>query len=260
MSLLKTLQRNVSKLFDHAAHNGSNYLNGHCFVSVMLCVPVWNHDKASYLSVPLGYRMWQKKESNLDLIGNARADSVMYDLEPARTGHRGRPAKHGKRLSVETDFTFSNEKIGDYYTGVRRVLTRIFGTREVLTYVTAAEKEHGTKRLFFSTVFPEDLQIFCAWQEKVPLNQTGSDRMKYIPLFLYSFRWNIETSYYEQKYHKSRTSSMKEMPENVKNLSPDTSVQTLETLCNLYKFSHYHCYFLVKRVYFKALNTRSTKL
>ncbi len=31
----------VSKLFDHAAHDGSNYLNGHCFVSVMLCVPVW---------------------------------------------------------------------------------------------------------------------------------------------------------------------------------------------------------------------------
>ena len=31
----------VSKLFDHAAHNGSNYLNGHCFVSLMLCVPVW---------------------------------------------------------------------------------------------------------------------------------------------------------------------------------------------------------------------------
>ena len=32
----------VSKLFDHASHNGSNYLNGHCFVSVMLCVPVYN--------------------------------------------------------------------------------------------------------------------------------------------------------------------------------------------------------------------------
>ncbi len=55
------------------------------------------------------------------------------------------------------------------------------------------------KRLFFSTIFPEDLQIFCAWQEKAPLNQTGSDRMKYIPLLLYSLRWNIETSYYEQK-------------------------------------------------------------
>ena len=76
---------------------------------------------------------------------------MILSLRALDTG--GRPAKHGKRLSVETDFTFSNEKIGDYYTGVRRVLTRIFGTREVLTYVTAAEKEHGTKRLFFSTVF-----------------------------------------------------------------------------------------------------------
>ena len=31
------------------------------------------------------------------------------------------------------------------------------------------------------------------------MNQTGSDCMKYIPLLLYSLRWNIETSYYEQK-------------------------------------------------------------
>ena len=117
----------------------------------------------------------------------------MYNLAPAHTRHRGCPAKRGKRLSVETDFTFSDEKIGDYYTGVRRVFTKIFGNREVLAYVTATEKEHGTKRLFFSTVFLEELQIFCAWQEKAPLNQTGSDRMKYIPLLLYSFRWNIET-------------------------------------------------------------------
>lgn len=55
----------VSKLFDHAAHHGSNYLNGHCFVSVMVCVPVWNKGRIHYLSVPLGYRMWQKKESKL---------------------------------------------------------------------------------------------------------------------------------------------------------------------------------------------------
>lgn len=100
---------------------------------------------------------------------------------------------------LKQSLRFPNEKTGDYYTGVRRVLTKIFGNKEVLAYVTSTEKEHGTKRLFFSTIFPEDLQIFCAWQEKAPLNQTGSDRMKYIPLLLYSFRWNIETSYYEQK-------------------------------------------------------------
>ena len=224
----------VSKLFDHAAHNGSNYLNGHCFVSLMLCVPVWKDGRIVYLSVPLGYRMWQKKESklelaasmvrqvmpvfasqknviilcdswyakknlvcvvdeypNLDLICNARYDSAIYSPAPQRTGKRGRPAKHGERLSPDRDFSLSDDKIGDYYIGVRRVLTNIFGNREVLAYVTSAEKESTSRRLFFSTIFPEQMQIFCAWQEKSPLNQTGSDRMKYIPLFCYSFRWDI---------------------------------------------------------------------
>ena len=64
------------------------------------------------------------------------------------------------------------------------------------------------KRLFFSTVFPEQLQIFCAWQEKAPLNRTDSAWMKYIPLFFYGFRWNIETSYYEQKTFWSLCSYM----------------------------------------------------
>ncbi len=60
----------VSKLFDHAAHNGSNYLNRHCFVSVMLSVPVWNKNRIHYLSVTLGYRMWQKKKSKLELAAS----------------------------------------------------------------------------------------------------------------------------------------------------------------------------------------------
>jgi len=141
---------NVSKLFDHEAHNGSNYLDGHCFVSLMLCVPVWNGNRINYLSVPLEYRMWRKKESKLvlsasmventmpalsgkrnvillcdswyakkdllrladdyatlDIICNARSDSVIYDLPPERAGKRGRPAKHGKKLSIHEDFLLS---------------------------------------------------------------------------------------------------------------------------------------------------------
>lgn len=242
---------NVSKLFDHAAHNGSNYLNGHCFVSLMLCVPVWHNRKVVYQAVPLGYRMWQKKESklelaasmvrqvmsefkakknvlilcdswyakknfvrivdeysNLDVICNARYDSVIYDLASEPTGRRGRPAKHGCHLSVGEDFTLSDEKIGDYYIGVRCVLTNLFGKREVLAYVTSTEKSGGSRRLFFSTVFPRELHVFCAWQEKAPLNQTGSSHMQYILLLLYVFRWNIEVSYYEQKTFWSLCSYM----------------------------------------------------
>lgn len=110
-------------------------MNGHCFVSLMLCVPVWNRDKIHYLAVPLGYHMWQKKESklelaasmvrqvipefskkknviilcdswyvkkglvcivdeykNLDLIGNARSDSVIYDLPTQREKGQARNA------------------------------------------------------------------------------------------------------------------------------------------------------------------------
>ena len=145
---------------------------------------------------------------NLDLIGNARSDSVIYDLAPAPTGRKGRPAKHGQRLSIDEDFALSDEKIGDYYMGVRRVLTNLFGAREVLAYVTSAVKDGGVKRLFFSTVSHEHLGIFCVWHEKAPLSQTGSDWMQYIPLFLYSFQWNIEVSYYEQKTFWSLCSYM----------------------------------------------------
>ena len=92
--------------------------------------------------------------------------------------------------------------------GVRRVLTNLFGAREVLAYVTSAVKDGGVKRLFFSTVSHEHLGIFCVWHEKAPLSQTGSDWMQYIPLFLYSFQWNIEVSYYEQKTFWSLCSYM----------------------------------------------------
>ena len=158
---------------------------------------------------------------NLDLIGNARADSVIYDLAPEPSGKKGRPAAHRRKLSIQDDFTLSDEKIGDYFMAARRVFTNIFGKRKVMAYVTAPKKDSSSRRLFFSTVLPEQLQIFCAWQEKSPLNQTGSDRMQFIPLILYVYRWNIEVSYYEQKTFWSLCSYMAqyEMLVNLINIS-----------------------------------------
>ena len=45
----------------------------------MLCVPVWNRNRISYLAVPLGYRMWQKKESKLELA-SAMVRQVMPEF------------------------------------------------------------------------------------------------------------------------------------------------------------------------------------
>ena len=85
--------------------------------------------------------------------------SVIYDLAPQPTGRRGRPAKHGRRLSTESDFTLSDERIGDYYIGMHSGLTNLFGQREVLAYVTASGKAQGSRRLFFSTIFPHQIQM-----------------------------------------------------------------------------------------------------
>lgn len=238
----------VSKLFGHAAHKGCRYLDGHCFVSLMLCVPVWDNvgpGKArtfSYLSVPLGYRMWKKEEAtklalaadmvrlampafsgqknvlalcgswyakkgflclasefaNLDIICGARADTALYGLPPARTGKRGRPAKRGAKLSLDS-FVLSAQKAGGYYTGCQRAMTNLFGDRPVMAYVTATKKDGGARRLFLSTILPTELSFSCAWYAHAPLNQTDWSRMQYMPLFLYRLRWNIEVSYYEQK-------------------------------------------------------------
>ena len=231
----------VTKLFDHAAHNGSNYLNGHCFVSLCMQVPVWKGTRISYLSVPVGYHIWTKDSTklqlaaemvrqameelsgvknvillcdswyaksqifaltkeytNLDLICNVRVDTALYAPVPPRTGLKGRPATRGSRLSIG-DFELSDEKIGGYFLGTKKVITNLLKKTELFAFVTATEKFGGARRLFLSTVSPAFLTVHCAPQEKAPLNQTGSSRMQYIPLFLYSYRWPIEVSYYEHK-------------------------------------------------------------
>ena len=68
---------NRAKLFDHAGHNGSNYLNGHCFVSIMMSIPVFDNGGIRYLSFPVGYRMWAKEKTKLAMA----ADMVKEVME-----------------------------------------------------------------------------------------------------------------------------------------------------------------------------------
>ena len=65
----------VSVLHDHACHTGKPYVNGHCFVSLMLSVPVLSQHAGEaplirYLAVPVGYRMWPKEKTKLELAGD----------------------------------------------------------------------------------------------------------------------------------------------------------------------------------------------
>ena len=230
-------------LFDHSDHTGHPYVNGHCFVSLTICVPavLVTHgiSRIHYVSVPVGYKMWRRDGDknklelaadlvdvvmpeldgrqvilsfdswyakkpllervscyqNLSIVTNVRADTAMYERRPAPTGKRGRPRKHGAKISIE-DFD-CRYRMGDYLVGCRRVLTNLFGERLVYAYVTQSKK--GTRRLFLSTVRPSDLRMSCAWQESRALRQAGPEDMVFYPLRLYGFRWHIEINYYEQK-------------------------------------------------------------
>ena len=86
-----------SKLFDHAAHNGSNYLNGHCMVSLLLSFPVLEGETMEYRSIPLGYRLWDKSKTKLalaaemvgqamDVIGKEQEITVCFSVPLPRKG------------------------------------------------------------------------------------------------------------------------------------------------------------------------------
>ena len=238
----------VSILFDHAAHKGQNYVNGHCFVSLSLCIPIWNsNSKVAFLPVPLGCRMWaggKKKDAptklgiaagmirdvmpslsnqrnviilcdswytktellsltkeygNLGLIGNVRIDTALYGPPPAPTGKRGRPRTRGEKLCLD-DFELTDKRVGDYFVGHRKVVTNLLKGIVVEAFVTSTQKEGGAMRLFISTVSATDLSMFCAWYEKPPIKQAGSNWFQYLPLMLYRVRWDgTEVGYYEQK-------------------------------------------------------------
>ena len=47
----------VAVIFDHCARNGSNYLNGHCFVGILLSVPVLINYQLRYVKIPIEYNL-----------------------------------------------------------------------------------------------------------------------------------------------------------------------------------------------------------
>jgi len=134
----------------------------------------------------------------LDIVCNVRHDTVLYDLKPIPAGGRGRPASHGRRLSIVDDFIFSGVKVGKYNVAHRKVLTNLLKNHEMEAFVTRLD---GSKerRLFLSTVSAERLSMPFVCQQMVLEGSLDEDGIACIPYVLYAFRWKIEVGYYEQK-------------------------------------------------------------
>ena len=230
-----------SKLYDHAAHNGSNYLNGHCMVSLLLSFPVYQEGKIRYRSVPVGYRLWDREKSkitlaaelvtqamktigssrqvillcdswypkaevaalvhnfkNLELVCNARTDTALYELPPAKTGKKGRPRKRGNRIRLE-EIPLHEPECGSWRIGVVPVITNLWKEKVVYALVTAPKNGKGGRRLFFCTVDPRTIPFDWENSADQAIYSYGAENVLYLPLAWYGLRWDIEVSYYEEK-------------------------------------------------------------
>jgi len=227
-------------MFDHAKHDGSNYLKGHCFVALTVAVPTIIEGSVRYLNVPVGFRMrgedenklkiaskmidnamiimadypmsillcdsWYPKGDvlktvkhykNLELIANVRVDTSIFELPPPRTGKPGAPRKKGRALDIHKDFSFI--RIGEYYIAVKHVITNLFEGQVFLTVTTPDLLKYDAYRVFISTVTPETLRKQFNGREKKLSDSLLAQIPWLLPLFLYSFRWNIEIMFYELK-------------------------------------------------------------
>lgn len=244
---------NVSILFNHA---DSNFLNGHCFVSLLASIPIIERNKCHYVSIPIGYRMWKKekeedkletddslvskkedsklvlaadlvskameiigterqvilccdswypkkevadlvtKYSNLAIICNVRRDTYMFEFMNERTGKRGRPKNH-RDISIN-DIPLHPVSGSDFCVGSRKVMTRLFGKKEVCAIATQS-KTSGTKRLFLCTELPENIAFDPDFIDDSCKHIFDQKNEATLPLLIYSLRWNIEVCYYQQK-------------------------------------------------------------
>ena len=228
-----------SVLFDHAAHNGSSYLNGHCFVSLMISVPVMENHKIRYLSVPIGYRMWTKEETKLkmaaDLVKMAMnaigaekkvllcCDSwypkaeitelpeefenldIICNVRSDTALYELPPERTGKKGRPR----IKGERISlnDFALQEVQGTGMYAGTRTVMTNLfkkhpvsaIVTKSKSGSRRLFLCTSSPGQLHFDTNCSDIGRAAHYAETAVSLLPLTIYALRWHIETSYYEQK-------------------------------------------------------------
>ena len=135
---------------------------------------------------------------NLEMVCNARVDTALYGLAPAKTGKKGRPRKRGSRIQMD-DIVLCEPKTGDWLIGIMPVITNLWKDKVVYAFVTAPKNGKGSRRLFLCTADPRTISF--DWENSADKTTCcyGAENIFYLPLAWYGLRWNIEVSYYEGK-------------------------------------------------------------
>lgn len=226
------------KHFDHANKTGNNYLNGHCFVSLVVNIPLIDSNKgARYLPLPVGYRVYDGNESKLkiaaslidiamDLLkdyqvillcdswypkGDVLKTIKKYDnldlIAAVRSDtaiYELPPPPSGKRGRPSTHGqklnykSFDYSKEGDYYTATKKVITRLFESPVYLTVTTTDIEEFKSVKIIISTIAAEDILI--SRSNEVHELEISEDKSHLTHLSIYRLRWSIEVLFYQHKF------------------------------------------------------------
>jgi len=221
----------VSKLFDHAKHNGTSYVNGHCFVCLVMTIPISNGSKN--LTVPLGYKVFDKSTTklelakqlvecamtelsefqvilmcdswytnatflnllknynNLELMGAVRKNIVLRDTKVPE-----RTGKRGRprKHGEKLDYTnFEYEKEGKFYVATVECMTNLYHKPVKVTVTTTNIQTFSSVRCFISTINISDIKTTYCDEE---VNTTKNPKNVYD---VYKIRWQIETLFYQHK-------------------------------------------------------------
>ncbi len=228
-----------SKLFDHAAHHGSNYLNGHCFVSLQLSIPIQDGKNSRYLSFPLVYRMGTKAHTKLEMAAEL-VKSAMSFLGSHRQVILCCDSWYPKGCVKRLIDTFSNlvlicnvrsdtaiYQLPPAPTGKRGrppvrgarlaltdfVLHDIPGTDFLVGFQPVKTLLFGTRTVYAIVTKHKrgnSYRLFFCTKDPKELHfdlafagEAAASFAKvdqnYLPLTIYALRWNMEVSYYEQK-------------------------------------------------------------
>lgn len=225
------------KLFDHTKHNGTSFLNGHCFVSLVISIPILFSGKIKYLTLPVGYRLYDRSETKLEIAGKMIKNImpllidyqviVLCDSWYTKTPFLNMlknynnlhiigavrsdtvlydlcPKPTGKRgrprkKGIKLNYKdFDYHKEGDYFVATRKVLTNLLHNPILVTVTTTDTNKFSSMRVYICSIEPSEIYSF----KNYDVDDCAADKEKpnFIPFFAYKFRWNIEVFFYQHKF------------------------------------------------------------
>jgi len=239
------------KLFDHTQKSGSSFINGHCFVSLAIAIPVLFKGNLRYIKIPLQYKLYDKSKSKMalaaDMVLSVASELKEYQVivvcdswytkKPFVTPIRKfnnmhvigairsdtaiydlKPLPTGKRgrprLSGQRiDYkTLQYQKDCEYFVSHLKALINLVDEEVYITVTTTDISKFSSVRLYVSTINPNCIKSFDPTPTKTSENSNPLDKTIYN---IYKIRWNVEVIFYQQKTFWSLSKYMVRSKESI---------------------------------------------